>query len=145
MNSTTTICYTQLPSMLFGYTHFSMNNLLSHIRTNVFSHTLLLLLCSLGPQKTHTIHTFGKPPMTPPWTCSPCPMEASKSSPPINGLFILQEPMRIENDLLSNWFYDENFWAQWNTKNIPSSNQIGWQSSWLMGLEDSSFPLSWIS
>jgi hypothetical protein len=30
-------------------------------------------------------------------------------------------------------------------KNIPSSNQIGWQSSWLMGLEDSSFPLSWIS
>jgi hypothetical protein len=31
------------------------------------------------------------------------------------------------------------------TKNIPSSNQIGWQSSWLMGLEDSSFPLSWIS
>jgi len=30
-------------------------------------------------------------------------------------------------------------------KNIPSSNQIGWQSSWLMRLEDSSFPLSWIS
>jgi hypothetical protein len=26
-------------------------------------------------------------------------------------------------------------------KNIPSSNQIAWQSSWLMGLEDSSFPL----
>ncbi len=25
------------------------------------------------------------------------------------------------------------------------SNQIGWQSSWLMGLEDSSFPLLWIS
>jgi hypothetical protein len=31
------------------------------------------------------------------------------------------------------------------TQNIPSSNQIRWQSSWLMGLEDSSFPLSWIS
>jgi hypothetical protein len=30
-------------------------------------------------------------------------------------------------------------------QNIPSSNQIGWQSSWLMGLEDSSFPYSWIS
>ncbi len=32
-----------------------------------------------------------------------------------------------------------------HTKKIPSSNQIGWKSSWIMGLEDSSFPLSWIS
>jgi hypothetical protein len=29
-------------------------------------------------------------------------MEVSKSSLPINALFILQEPMRIENDLPSN-------------------------------------------
>jgi hypothetical protein len=80
-----------------------------------------------------------------PWACSPCPMKASKSLAPINGLLILLEPMRIENKLPSNWVYDENSWAQWDTRNIPSSNQIGWQSSWLMGLEDSSFPLSWIS
>jgi hypothetical protein len=31
-----------------------------------------------------------------PWTCSPCPMEVWKSFPPINGLFIFHEPMRIE-------------------------------------------------
>jgi hypothetical protein len=39
-------------------------------------------------------------------------MEAWKSSLPINGLLILQEPMRIENDLPSNSFEDENSWVE---------------------------------
>jgi hypothetical protein len=30
-------------------------------------------------------------------------------------------------------------------KDIPSSNQRGWQSPWLMELEDPSSSLSWIS
>jgi hypothetical protein len=29
-------------------------------------------------------------------------MEVSKSFPPINGLLVFQEPMRIENDMPSN-------------------------------------------
>jgi hypothetical protein len=88
------------------HTFFFTNNIFSHIRTNSsLTHSFSsFLLCSLGLQKTRTIHTLGKPPMTLLWACSPCPMEASKSSPPINGLLILQEPMRIENDLPSNWF-----------------------------------------
>jgi hypothetical protein len=52
---------------------------------------------------------------------------------------------KFENELPFNWNYDENPWAQWNTRDIPSSNQRGWQSSWLMGLEDPTSPLSWIS
>jgi hypothetical protein len=32
------------------------------------------------------------------------PWELRKSSPPIHGLFLLQKPMRIENDLPSNGF-----------------------------------------
>jgi hypothetical protein len=39
-----------------------------------------------------------------PWACFPWPLQASKSFPPIYGLLILQEPMRIEDDLPSNWF-----------------------------------------
>jgi hypothetical protein len=50
-------------------------------------------------------------------------MEASKSSPPINGLFILQEPMRIENDFPSFDFRMRIFGPN-ETKKIPSSDQI---------------------
>jgi hypothetical protein len=43
------------------------------------------------------------PPITPPWTCSSCLTEVLKSFPPINGLLILHEPMRIENDFSLLW------------------------------------------
>jgi len=33
--------------------------------------------------------------------------------------------MRVKNDLPSKGVLNENFNAQWNTKRVPSSNQIG--------------------
>ncbi len=48
-----------VPCFLFAHI-FSMNKLPSHIRTNVFSHTLLLLLRFLGLKKTHPIHPLSK-------------------------------------------------------------------------------------
>ncbi len=80
---------------------FPMNNTFSHIRTKNFAHTH-----SPPPplKNTHKKTTFlGKPFITPPWTCSPCPMKGWKSFPPINGLLILHEPMRIKNDFSFLW------------------------------------------
>jgi hypothetical protein len=39
-------------------------------------------------------------------------MKVWKSFPPINGLLIYHEPMKIENDFLSCGIYDENSYAQ---------------------------------
>jgi hypothetical protein len=39
-------------------------------------------------------------------------MEVWKSFPPINGLLILHEPMRIDNDFFSYGILDENPYAQ---------------------------------
>jgi hypothetical protein len=54
-------------------------------------------------------------------------MEVLKSFPPINGLLILHEPMKIDDD----FFPPMEFWmrishAQWNTMKVPFLNQIWW-------------------
>jgi len=125
------------PCLILAHT-FSMNTS-SHIRTqNSSSHSSSFFLFHIHTIPSSSLVSFHDLP----WTYSPCLMKDLKSFASINDLLILLKPMRIENKLPSNWFEDENSWAQWDTKNIPSYNQIGWQSSWLMGLEDSSLPLS---
>ncbi len=80
---------------------FPMNNIFPHIRTKNLSH----IHSPPSPSKKHTqdITSLGKPPITLPWACSPCPMEGWKSFLPINGLLIVHEPMRIENDFFLLW------------------------------------------
>jgi hypothetical protein len=73
MNSTTTTCYTQLPSMFFFlHTFSSMNNTSSHITTSsLFTHSF-----SSFSQKKHKIQ---KTLLT--QVFSPCPMEVVEILP----------------------------------------------------------------
>ncbi len=122
MNSTSSTCYTQLPSMLlFAHIFLFMNKTFSHISINIFSiisFSFLFLPPNIRYSSPSLVH-----PLDPPWACSPCPMEVWKSFLPINGPLILHEPMRIENDFLTYGNYDENPYAQWNTREVPFSNQ----------------------
>jgi hypothetical protein len=85
---------------------FPMNNTFRHIRIKKISHTH----SHLSPSKKHTQDNtfFCKPPIAPPWACSPCPVEGWKYFPSINGLFILHDPMIIENDFSLLWDLGEN-------------------------------------
>jgi hypothetical protein len=64
---------------------------------------------------------------------------------PIHGLLILQGPMTIWGWIAIQLKLGWESLSPMKHKDLPSSNQKGWQSSWPMGLEDPSSPLSWIS
>ncbi len=87
-----------LPCLILAHT-FSMNTS-PHIKTkNPSSHFILFFFSS---PHTHKILFLGKPP----WlslSLFPLSNESFESLPPTNGLFILLKPMRIENNLPSNW------------------------------------------
>jgi hypothetical protein len=84
---------------LFAHFFFHEEHFSTH-ENKKFSHTH-----SPPPSKKHMHDTtsLGKPPITPPWAYSPCPMQGSKSFPLINGLLILYEPTRIENNFSLLW------------------------------------------
>ncbi len=119
-----------LPCSLFAHIlFFSWTTIFPHIRTNFF---LTHSSSSFSSQKhirssLVSVKNTCPPSITPPWACSLCPMEVLKSFPPINGLLILHEPMKIDDD----FFPPMEFWmrishAQWNTMKVPFLNQIWW-------------------
>ncbi len=95
-----------LPCSLFAHIFFfSWTTIFPHIRT-IFS--LTPSFSSFSFQKhirssLVSVRITSAPSIPPPWACSPCPMEVLKSFPPINGLLILHEPMRIDDDFFLPW------------------------------------------
>ncbi len=100
-NKTPKLCHGNL-SMLNSCTHFFFEQHPStHIRTNLLlTHSFSSFLLSSTQHTPLSLVSL----LDLPWACSPWPFQASNSFPPINGLIILQEPMKIEDDLPSNWF-----------------------------------------
>jgi hypothetical protein len=90
--------YSQFPSMLLFAHTFFMNNTFPYLITKYFFHTSILLIFS--PPKTQDTPL---PPWYPLLELVSLSNGSWKSFPPINGLLILHEPMRIENDFSLQW------------------------------------------
>ncbi len=84
-------CYTQVHSILHFFITFPWSP--PRTRTNNLSHTSFsssfsFLYIHTMPSPLVSLHDL-------PWACSPCPMKAWNPFAPINGLLILQGPMRM--------------------------------------------------
>ncbi len=116
--------YTQLPSMLL-FTHiFFMNNTFPCLRIKSLSHTSILLLCFFSKNKILFFSLVLS--KTLPWACFLVQWKLENPSHQSMAPSSFMNRWKSRMIFLSNGNEDENPYAQWTTRKVPFSNQIGW-------------------
>ncbi len=116
--------YTQLLSMLLFAHIFFMNNTFPYLRTKSLSHTSILFFC-FSPKRRYSSSPLV-PLQDPSLNLFPCPMEVGNPSHQSMAPSSFMNQWESSMIFLSNGNEDENPYAQWNTREIPFSNQIWW-------------------